>query len=171
MHGIFYLCIVLPVYFAVAYMATQMALANPFVHDSIEIRSDLAVHGIGVATALTIATCILSKPNYDILFKRLALMAVIKGTLQYVTVVPQPMGVEECRDVPIWRLKACADMIMSGHTAFTFLSLYRFRHRPFLTFFMAFELVVARWHYISDTIVGVITGYAIEKYIRDESYI
>lgn len=171
MHGFFYICIVLPIYFVVAYMATQMAIANPTIHDSIQVQSDLAVYGIGIATCLTILLCVLTKPNYDILFKRLALMAIIKGTLQYVTVVPQPTGVEECRGVPIWRLKACADMILSGHTAFSYLCLYKFKHRYFVTLFMAFELVLARWHYISDTIVAIITAYAIEQFIRIETYI
>ena len=36
---------------------------------------------------------------------------------------------------------------------------------------MAWQLVFANWHYMSDCFMAVIVGYAIEKYFPDESYI
>jgi hypothetical protein len=112
-----------------------------------------------------------TKPNYDILFKRLTLMYTLKAISQIITIQPQPTGVEECIDVPIWRLKGCADMMFSGHTCFVYLILYKVKYRWFFVFAMAFELVLADWHFMNDCFIAIIVGYAVEQKIRDESYI
>jgi len=114
---------------------------------------------------------LVSRPNYDLLAKRVALCFVLKGITQFITITPQPGGVEPCRDVSFFEFRNCADMMFSGHTALTYLVLYKTKWRNFLTFAMAWQLVFADWHYMSDTFVAVIVGYAIEKYLPDESYI
>ena len=77
----------------------------------------------------------------------------------------------ECIGEPIWKMKACADMMFSGHTCFVYLILHKIHYRWFFVFAMAFELVLADWHFMADCFIAVIVGYAIEQRIRDESYI
>ena len=171
MHGAFYLMMVTPVYIVFSFWATQEAIRNPTHHDIIELHSDYAVYAIPVVMGLSLIVCLLTKPNYDTLFTRLAAMGVLKGISQIITITPQPGGMEECIAVPIWRLKACADMMFSGHTCFIYLILYKFKYRWFLVFTMAFELVMADWHFMADCFIAVIVGYAIECKIRSYSYI
>ena len=78
---------------------------------------------------------------------------------------------EQCKDDTFWSLRACADMMFSGHTAFIYLVLYKCKYRYFATFVMAFELVMADWHYAADCFIAVIVGYAIEKKIYIETYL
>jgi len=171
MHGIVYVCIAMPIYLLLAHLTTQLAIANPVYHDIIPLYSEYAIYAIPVILFFSIGACAVTKPNYDILFKRLALMYMLKGITQLVTINPQPDGVEECIDSSFWEMKNCADMMFSGHTAFVYLILYKCKYRYFLTFTMAFQLVMANWHYMADCLVAVIVGYAIEKKIVIESYL
>ena len=158
-------------YFVVARFVTLEAIERPYVHDIIYLEHEGAHAMIGALMGLSVVLCGLSKPKYDLLFKRLALLWTLKGISQALTIVPQPLGVEECVGMPFWQLKNCADMMFSGHTCFTYLVLYKTRYRRFFTFAMAFELVMSKWHYMSDCFVAVIAGYAIEQYLPDESYL
>jgi len=173
MHGVFILGLVTPTYFLISYFITLEAVRHPYVHDIVALRHDSANTAIGVLLIFYVVLALLSKPNYDILFKRLALMAVLKTISQSITIVPQPLGVDECIDVSFWELKNCADMMFSGHTAFTYLILngMDIRWRYFFTFAMAVQLVMGDWHYMSDCFMAVIVAYAIEKYVPDEIYI
>lgn len=171
MHGVFILGLVTPTYFLISYFITLEAVRHPYIHDIVELRHDSAHTAIGVLLIFYVVLALLSKPNYDVLFKRLALMAVLKTISQSITIVPQPLGMDECIDVSFWELKNCADMMFSGHTAFTYLSLYRTRFRYFFTFAMAMQLVMGDWHYMSDCFMAVIVAYAIEKYLPDEIYL
>lgn len=171
MHGVFILGLVTPTYFLISYFITLEAVRHPYVHDIVELRHESANTAVGVLFIFYVVLALLSKPNYDVLFKRLALMAVLKTISQSITIVPQPLGVDECIDVSFWELKNCADMMFSGHTAFTYLSLYRIRFRYFFTFAMAVQLVMGDWHYMSDCFMAVIVAYAIEKYLPDEIYL
>jgi len=171
MHGAFYFALMAPVYFALAFAATQLAIANPTHHDIIYLYHEYAVYAIPVVFVLSILVAALSKPNYDLLLKRLAVMYMLKATSQILTIQPQPEGVQECIDEPIWKLKGCADMMFSGHTCFVYLVLYKVSFRWFLVFTMAFELVLADWHYMNDCFIAVIVGYAVEQRFKDESYI
>ena len=171
MHGVFILGLVTPVYFVISYFITLEAVRNPYIHDIVQLSHDSANTAIGVLLMFYIVLALLSKPNYDLLFKRLALMAVLKTVSQSITVIPQPLGMDECVDVSFWELKNCADMMFSGHTAFTYLVLYRTRFRYFFTFAMAVQLVMGNWHYMSDCFMSVIVAYAIEKYLPDEIYL
>lgn len=171
MHGIYYLAIILPFYYVIAYFITLEAIARPYTHDIIYLQHDGAHIMIIFLVILDICLCLLSKPKYDLLLKRLSLMCVLKCISQTLTVVPQPLGPDECKEMHIWQLKSCADMMFSGHTCFTYLVLYKTRFRYFFTFAMAFELVLGDWHYMSDCFIAAIVGYAIEKYLPDESYL
>ena len=171
MHGFFILALVTAPYLLLSYTITLEAVANPYIHDFIHIEHDSADTMIMILVIFDFLLCFLSKPNYDLLCKRIALLAVLKGVSQSITIVPQPNGVDECVGVSFWQFKSCADMMFSGHTAFTYLVLYRTRFRNFFTFAMAFELVMGKWHYMSDCFMACIAAYAIEKYLPDESYL
>ena len=171
MHGAVYLSAVAPVYFLLTYAATQRAIVNPTHHDIIHLYHEYAVYAIPVLLILSMLLAAITKPNYDLLLKRLALMYMLKSISQIITIQPQPGGMEECVDEPIWKLKACADMMFSGHTCFVYLILYKVQHRWFFVFAMAFELVMADWHFMADCFIAVIVGYAVEKRLLDESYL
>lgn len=171
MHGIYYLLIVFPLYTLLAFWTNQLAIQNPTHHDVVYLYSEYADEAILVLMAVYFFFMIVSRPNYNLVFKRVALCYVLKGITQFITIVPQPGGVEFCRDVSFWEFRNCADLMFSGHTSITYLVLYKIKYRNFLTFAMAYQLVFANWHYMADCVVAVIVGYAIEKYFPDESYI
>lgn len=171
MHGAIYFTMAAPVYFVMSYIATQQAIANPTHHDMLYLYHDLAVYAIPVLMVLSVLMAAVTKPNYDILLKRLSLMYILKATSQLLTIQPQPNGMEECVGEPIWKLKSCADMMFSGHTCFVYLISYKIQHRWILVFAMAFELVLADWHYMADCFIAVIIGYAVEQKLKDESYL
>ena len=171
MHGLYYLLIVFPLYALLSFLTNELALQNPTHHDVVYLYSEWADEMILVLIAIYFFFLLVSRPNYDLLAKRVALCFVLKGITQFITITPQPGGVEPCRDVSFFEFRNCADMMFSGHTALTYLVLYKTKWRNFLTFAMAWQLVFADWHYMSDTFVAVIVGYAIEKYLPDESYI
>ncbi len=171
MHGFYILALITGPYLLLSYTVTLEAVARPFIHDFVHLEHDAADAMIAALVVFIFLLSFLSKPNYDLLCKRIALLAFLKGTSQALTIVPQPNGVEECVNISFWQLKSCADMMFSGHTCFTYLALYKTRFRKFFTFAMAFELVMAKWHYMSDCFMACIAGYAIEKYLPDESYI
>lgn len=166
MHGLLYLCIVAPVYFVMNHLANLSAIANPDHHDFIYLYHKDAVFAVPALLLLSVLCSAVTKPDYDILFKRIALMGMLKATSQLMTVQPQPGGVEECIGEPIWKLKGCADMMFSGHTCFVYLVSYKMRYRWFIVFAMAFELVLADWHFMADCFIAVIVGYAIERKIE-----
>ncbi len=171
MHGLAWLALVLGPYSLISYTVTLEAVARPYIHDFINLQHDAADAMIAMLVVLACVLCFLSKPNYDLVCRRLALMFVLKGVSESITIVPQPGGVQECVGITFWQLKNCADMMFSGHTAFTYLILYRTRFRRFFTFAMAFELVMGNWHYMSDCFMAFIVSYAVEKYFPDESYL
>lgn len=171
MHGVYILSLVAGPYLLISYTITLEVVARPYIHDFIYLEHDAADTMIVALVVFAFLLCFLSKPNYDLLCKRIALLAVLKGVAQAITIVPQPNGVEECAGVSFWQFKSCADMMFSGHTCFTYLVLYKTRFRKFFTFAMAFQLVMGKWHYMSDCFMACIAGYAIEKYLPDESYL
>ena len=165
MHGGYYLFIVFPLYLILAFFTNELALKNHTHHDVIHLYSEWADEMILVLIAIYFFFMLVSRPDYSLLCKRVALAFVLKGITQFLTIVPQPNGVEPCRDVSFWDFRNCADMMFSGHTAITYLALYKTKWRGFLTFAMAYELVFADWHYMADCFVAVIVAYAIEKAI------
>ena len=171
MHGAFYFMMITPAYFVMNYIANQRAIVNPTHHDLFYLYHDLAVYAIPVLMILSMLMAAVTKPNYDILLKRLALMYTLKGISKLLTIQPQPSGMDECIGEPIWKLKACADMMFSGHTAFIYLITYKVQHRWILIFAMAFELVLADWHFMADCFIAVIVSYAVEQKLKDESYL
>ena len=163
--------IVTPIYIVMTYITTYRAILNPTHHDIFYLYHELAVYAIPILLILSMLMAAVTKPNYDLLFKRIALMGILKATSQILTIQPQPGGIDECVGEPIWKLKACADMMFSGHTCFVYLITYKMQHRWFLVFAMAFELVLADWHFMADCFIAVIVGYAIEQKLKDESYL
>lgn len=171
MHGAYWLLVVFPFYSGLAFLTNQLALKNPTHHDVVYLYSEWADEAILVLVAVYFFFMLVSKPNYDLLLKRVALSYVLKGIAQFVTITPQPGGMEPCRGVTFWEFRNCSDMMYSGHTAITYLILYKIKYRNFLTFAMGFELIMANWHYMSDVFVAVIVAYAIEKYLPDKNEI
>ena len=158
-------------YSVFAYLTNELAVKNPLPHDVVYLYSALAPDMIACLMVLFFIFMLVSKPNYNVLAKRIALCYTLKGISQFLTIVPQPSGVANCVDVSFWEFKNCADMMFSGHTCISYLVLYKTKWRNFLAFAMAFELVLADWHYMSDCFIAFIVGYAIEKYFPDESYL
>ena len=171
MHGAYYLMLVGPMYVVMNYITNLSAISNPTHHDMIYLYHEYAVYAIPALMIISVLMAAVTKPNYDLLLKRLALMYTLKAISQFITVQPQPGGTDDCVGEPIWKLKGCADMMFSGHTCFVYLITYKIEHRWFLVFAMAFELVLADWHYMTDCFIAVIVGYAIEHKLRDESYL
>lgn len=168
MHGAYFLIIVFPLYSVLAFFTNELALKNPTHHDVIHLYSEWADEMILILIAIYFFFMLVSRPDYSLLCKRVALAFALKGITQFLTIVPQPNGVEPCRGVSFWEFRNCADMMFSGHTCITYLVLYKTRWRGFLTFSMAYELVFADWHYMADCFVAVIVGFAIEQYLKAE---
>ena len=74
MHGVVILCATIPLYITLAYITTQLALAQPYYHDLVPLYSEYAVYAIPVVLISSIVAATVTKPNYDLLCKRLALM-------------------------------------------------------------------------------------------------
>ena len=166
MRGAVYLAVVCVAYLFMNYQTNQLALYHKF--DVVFFYSPYAWVFVHIISYMAIAACVYSRPDLDLLLRRLALGVSLKAITQYVTIVPQPDivgGVEACRDVPWWSLQGCADMMFSGHTMVTMLLLYKYKYRGFAVFAMAFELVFAKWHYISDCIMAVLAATAVESWI------
>lgn len=148
------------------HQTNQLALTH--VHDVLIFYSPYAWIFVQVLLCTTIGACVYSRPNIDLLLRRMALGSVLKAITQYVTVVPQPEmvgGAEACRGVPWWHVQGCADMMFSGHTMLTMLLLYKYKYRGVVVFAMAFELVFAKWHYMSDCIMAVLATTAVETWV------
>jgi len=171
MHGFFYFLFVFPLYALLAFWTNKLAVENPTHHDVVYLYSEYADEAIIIFMALFFLFMVVSSPNYSLLAKRVSLCLVIKGISQFITIVPQPGGVEDCRGVTFWDFTNCADMSVSGHTAISYLMLYKIKYRYFLAFAMSWQLVFANWHYMNDCFMAFIVGYAIEKYLPDESYL
>jgi len=166
MHGAFYLVIVLPVYVLANYLVTLHALKYPYVHDLVALSSPYAKTAINITMIISIIFSLLSKPDLDLLCKRLALVYAIKCVAQTITVVPQPNGMQECAGIQWYELRSCTDMMPSGHTMFVYLILYKTKLRFVLAVFMAFELVLADWHYASDVFMAFLIACYSEKVIQ-----
>lgn len=171
MHGIVYLCACMPLLVLSSHVTNIIAISDPTHHDIVPLYSEYAQFIIPCILAVSILASVITKPNTDVLCKRLALVYLLKAISQFLTISPQPNGVEHCENKPFWYFSFCADMMFSGHTAFTYLILYKCKYRYFITLFMAFELVMANWHYMVDCFIAVIVSYAVEKKIPIESYI
>jgi hypothetical protein len=156
------------IYAYLNYVTNLHAMHKPFVHDFVFLYSPYAwifVHAILISA---IIGCVYSQPDAKLLARRLMVGYSLKAITQRVTVVPQPEmagGAEACRGVPWWYFKGCADMMFSGHTMITMLLLYKYKYRGFAVFTMAFELVFAKWHYMSDCIMAVLAATAIESWV------
>jgi len=164
MHGLFWIPIVLPFYVSLAFLTNQLALKNPTHHDVVYLYSEYADEAILVLLPIYFFFMLVSRPDYNVLGKRIALCFFLKAITQFITITPQPGGVEPCRDSTFWDLRNCADMLFSGHTAVAYLILYKVKFRNFLTLAIAWQLVFANWHWMSDCVVAVIVSYAIEKF-------
>lgn len=168
MHGTGWLAASLAVYVLMNHWTNQLALAHPHMRDIVYLYSPFAwvlVHAVLLAAY---AACVYSRPDLDLLCRRLALGYLLKAITQHVTVVPQPMilgGAEPCRGVAWWQVLGCADMMFSGHTLTTMLVLYKYEWRMAAVFVMAFQLVFAKWHYMSDCLVAVFAATAVETWV------
>ena len=80
MHGAYHLMLVTPIYFIMTYITTQRAIINPTHHDVLYLYHDLAVYAIPALLILSMLMAVVTKPNYDLLFRRIALMGLLKAT-------------------------------------------------------------------------------------------
>ena len=168
MHGVVWLGVVVPIYVWLNDWTNYFALQVPHTHDIVYLYSPFAWILVHVIFYAVLVACVYSRPDWHVLCKRMAVGYALKAITQWATIVPQPMvngGAEACRGAMWWELRGCADMMFSGHTMFTMLALYKYEWRATVVFTMAFELVLAKWHYIADCLMAVVVSCAVEAWI------
>lgn len=154
-------------YMLMNYWANQNALRSPIVQDVVFLYSPFAWILVHVILYGSFVACACSRPDVRLLTRRLLVGYALKAVIQFVTIVPQPRalgGAEACRDVPMWTLIGCADMMFSGHTMCTMMVLYKYKYRGFVVFAMGYQLVFAKMHYMSDVLVAVLATTAVESW-------
>lgn len=168
MHGATWLVLCVPFYVYMNDWTNYLALQTPHTHDVVYLYSPYAWVFVHLILVVTMVASVWSRPNTSVLCTRVAIGWTLKAVTQWATVVPQPMihgGAEACRGARWWELRGCADMMFSGHTMLTMLLLYKYEWRWLAVFAMAFELVFAKWHYISDCIMAVVVASAVESWV------
>lgn len=95
---------------------------------------------------------------------RVSGLYLLKGVVQFVTVVPAVTGTAPCVHRTFWTMVAqgsCADMMFSGHTGLTFLMTPP-NERPVVVTAVAIFILFAEMHYLSDIIVAVVVASWLE---------
>jgi len=149
------------------YWTNQNALRSPVVQDVVYVYSPYAWILVHLLLYGSFVACAFSRPDLRLLTRRLVLGYTMKAVVQFVTIVPQPRllgGAAVCRDVPVWSMQGCADMMFSGHTMCTMLVLYKYKYRSIVVFAMMFQLVFAKMHYMSDVLMAILASTAIETW-------
>ena len=102
--------------------------------------------------------------QHKVYLHRVSGLYLLKGVVQFVTVVPAVAGTAQCVHRTFWTMVAqgsCADMMFSGHTGLTFLMTPP-NERPVVVTTVAIFILFAEMHYMSDIIVGVIVASWLE---------
>lgn len=172
MHILGYLAWTFVFYFGTAYVAMTSVLTYPYIHNV--VRPHLTHVGAVqlVANAippLSLVYGMCTTPSRTTLVRRICIMYMWKAVLQTVTISPTPNGVDTCRNFTLLDMMAhmdnCADMMFSGHTALTMLTLPP-HIRMVVVAVLGTCLVLGRMHYISDVLVAVIVSQWLEYTVR-----
>lgn len=141
------------------------------VHDIVRVDVSPATSiAVVLAANLIPLAVVLAWVRWDcrsIFLKRLAFMCLLKGVIQFVTVVPGPKytgGGCQNDGFSLTSTDVCVvDMMFSGHTGVVFLLTQSYWR--WLAPLEAVLLVVGKFHYISDTLVSMIVCSWIEYMI------
>ena len=106
--------------------------------------------------------------NIAIYMTRAAALYILKGVIQFVTLVPAVSGTEDCQSRTLLGVLImsdnCADMMFSGHTGLVYIMAPK-KERPLIVLAVGICLVLAEMHYTSDILVAIIVGSWLEYMI------
>ena len=106
--------------------------------------------------------------NIDTYMTRAAALYILKGVIQFVTLVPAVSGTQDCQDRTLLGILImsdnCADMMFSGHTGLVYIMAPK-KERPLIVLAVGICLVLAEMHYTSDILVAIIVGSWLEYMI------
>lgn len=114
---------------------------------------------------VSVAYRIYKNKNIATYMTRAAALYVLKGVIQFVTLVPAVSGTEDCQTRTLVTILLmgdnCADMMFSGHTGLVYITAPR-KERPLIVLAVGICLVLAEMHYTSDILVAIIVGSWLE---------
>jgi hypothetical protein len=123
------------------------------------------------ANAFPIATVIYriyQHKNIATYLTRAAALYILKGVIQFVTLVPAVSGTGPCQTRTLLGVLLmsdnCADMMFSGHTGLVYIMAPQ-KERPLFVLAVGICLVLAEMHYTSDILVAIIVGSWLEYMI------
>ena len=153
----------LGIYVVLTHLAMLSALGTPSVHDIIPVMTNIVwVWHLGVwFPAFPVTYRIWAGFDTKWLGK-VSRLVLLKAILQFVTVVPAPSGMRDCKINDVFWLFSCANMMFSGQVALTMVALHGVRFRAAIVCVQSILVVVAGVHYISDCLVAVLAVLYIE---------
>jgi len=149
-------------YFCLSYFGMKRVLEIECQQDFYKFeKQEWAVNVANAIPFITIIVRIIRCEMTPIYIERVSLMYLLKGIIQFVTIVPTPSGSTQCVDRDfigiILNMDNCADMMFSGHTAMTYIMAPH--HIKWLFVLpVAITLVLGEIHYVSDVIVATIVA-------------
>ena len=149
-------------YFSLSYFGMKRVLEIECQQDFYKFqKQEWAVNVANAIPVITIILRIVKGKMTPIYLERVSLMYLLKGIIQFVTIVPTPSGSTQCVDRDfigiILNMGNCADMMFSGHTAMTYIMAPH--HIKWLFVLpVAITLVLGEIHYVSDVIVATIVA-------------
>ena len=149
-------------FFSLSYFGMKRAIELDCQQDFYKfVKQEWAVN---VANAIPVTVILLRTVRWKmtpIHIQRAALMYLLKGIVQFVTIVPAVSGTAACVDRDfigiVFNMDNCADMMFSGHTAITYIMAPR-KIKWVFVLTVAITLVLGEIHYTSDVIVATIVA-------------
>ena len=164
------------IYYAIAYFIMFDVLRRPYPHDLIDVSAELPIIRAIANSGPALAVLYRLKVDFfterlDIYAKRAALLYLLKGFIQSITVIPQPNGVSPCQNRSFAQVvlfgSNCADMMFSGHTGLTMIMLPQTKRIP-VVIIIGTCLKLTRMHYTSDILVAVLIVWQIERWLPEK---
>jgi len=157
----------LVLYFTLSYVSMVNVVAYPYVHDFFTFPKSetlVIISNIIPFVSVLYRITVTPFPKWSLYLYRISMMYLLKGLIQFVTIVPSVDGVTPCVNRTVLQmilLGNCSDMMFSGHTGITLLtSPHKFRF--FISTVIGIALVAGHQHYTSDVVISVIVVYWIE---------
>ena len=156
---------VLLCYFVLAYLSMLRVVQQQGVRDYFKLPfvewASVFANAIPVVAVLY-RLCV--GTQHTVYLHRVSGLYLLKGVVQFVTVVPAVAGTAQCVHRTFWTMVAqgsCADMMFSGHTGLTFLMTPP-NERPVVVTTVAIFILLAEMHYLSDIVVAVVVASWLE---------
>ena len=158
------------IYFTLSYLSMVSIVNNTQIHNYFNLPTSPASMVISnVIPIVSVLYRAYISLHQKIYVYRISLLYLLKGIVQFVTIVPDVTGVDKCVNrtvVDMIIFGNCADMMFSGHTGITLLTA-PCQLRGIATTVVGVTLVLGRQHYISDVIMAVIVSRWIEYVVQD----